>query len=342
MLFILQCIALGAQTTAVPDPVFENKLISLGIDTNGMTGNILNADAEGVINLNVTNSSITDLGGIEAFVDLEMLDCDTNLITDLDLSFNTKLKIVDCQKNLLTSLDVSGNQDLISLACQENQLTNLDLSNNTILSDISCQDNLLNNLDLTNNTELYQIICHDNELTNITFPASQNKLEIVWCYTNQLESIDLTKAPILATLRFENNNLNFLDLRNGNNTAIHTMDARDNPSLALICVDDTAYSGTASNWNKDVTAEYSESCTLSVDDFELNRITVYPNPVKDFLTISSNIGFLKKVELYDQLGQLKTVETSSVINVSNYVSGVYFLRIEIGSGTKIAQKIIIN
>ncbi|WP_299557465.1 T9SS type A sorting domain-containing protein [Seonamhaeicola sp.] len=341
ILFMLQFITLGAQTTPVPDPVFENKLIALGIDSNGITGNILNEDAEGVINLNVTNSSITDLSGIEAFVDLEMLDCDTNLLTALDLSSNTKLKIVDCQKNILTNLNVSANEALVSLSCQENQLAGLNLSNNLILSDLSCQDNLLSNLDLTNNTELYQIICHDNDLTQMTFPTSQNKLEIVWCYNNQLESIDLTNAPILATLRFENNNLSFLDLRNGNNTNIHTMDARNNTNLSLICVDNIGYSGSAPNWNKDITAQYSESCLLGVENVELNAITIYPNPARDLLTVSSNAGFIKKIELYDQFGQLMTTETSPDIHVSNYSTGVYFLWIETASGSKTFRKIII-
>ncbi len=339
-IFFFVIIKVQSQTTPVPDPVFENKLISLGIDSNGLTGNILNADAEGVINLNVTNSSIEDLSGIEAFVDLEMLDCDTNLLTNLDLSSNTKLKFVDCQKNLLQSLNVSGNEDLQSLACQENQLINLNLSNNLLLSDLSCQDNLLTNLDLSNNIELFQIICHDNSLTNITFPTTQSKLQIFWCYNNQLESIDLTTAPVLATLRFENNNLNFLDLRNGNNTAIHTMDARDNANLALICVDDVTYSSTAFNWNKDDEAEYSETCTLSITDLEKSRVHIYPNPVNDFLTLDMLGEPLREVKIYNHLGRLKAVKTSSSMDFTTYIPGVYILGIETQSGAKIVRKII--
>lgn len=339
-LFLLFSVFINAQTTPVPDSVFENKLISLGIDTNGLTGNILNTDAEGVVNLNVTNSAISDLTGIEAFVDLEILDCDTNLLTGLDLTFNTKLRIVDCQKNELTSLDIASNLSLVSLACQENKLATLDTSNNVLLNDLSCQKNSLTELNLIHNTELYQIICHDNLLTSITLPNTQDKLEIVWCYNNLLEHMDLTNAPRLATLRFENNKLNYLDLRNGNNTSIHTMDARNNSSLELICVDDIGYSESAFNWNKDATAQYSETCTLSIGDLDVPKVKVHPNPVIDVLIINMDNNLLKAVQVYNHLGQLVSIETETVIEVYNYTSGIYVLRLETIHGKILLKKIV--
>ena len=330
-----------AQTTAIPDAAFENKLISLGIDSNGVTGDVLNADVEGITFLNIGNSGISNLVGIEAFINLETLDCDTNSLTSLDLTSNLSLKELDCQQNQLTNLNITQNSNLLILACLENQLTSLDISNNLLLSDLSCQNNQLTNLDLTNNTQLRQLICHDNNLTNITFSTTQNLLEIVWCYNNQIESIDLINAPILATLQFENNNLNFLDLRNGNNTNIHTMDARGNPNLQLICVDDVDYATSTFNWNKDATAEYSTTCTLGIDDLELVEMNVYPNPVNRMIKIiTNNNELIRKVEIYNYLGQLKAVEMTAEINVSNYIPGVYFLKIETQRGIWVSHKII--
>jgi len=341
LILLLIAIESYSQTTPIPDPVFESILISMGIDTNGMTGNILNMDAEGVTNLIIRNMGISDLSGIEAFVDLVMLDCEDNLLTSLDLTFNTKLNTLDCHGNQLSSLNIQSNTMLQTLACMDNQLNTIDLSKNLLLSDLSCQGNLITELDLTNNTELFQIVAHDNNLTAITFPSTQNLLQIVWCYNNQLESIDLTNAPILATLRFENNNLNFLDLRNANNNAMHTMDARNNQNLQFICVDDVNYSNSASLWNKDVTASYSTTCTLSIHEDFLTNINVHPNPVRNILNVGlTNNEEIKKIEIYSVLGQLKSIETTSAINFSNYKSGVYFLRIRNKRGASASSKII--
>ncbi|MCF7561343.1 T9SS type A sorting domain-containing protein [Sabulilitoribacter multivorans] len=340
--FLIMPFLVNSQTTAIPDPVFESELIASGIDTNGMTGNILNSDTEGVINLFLRNKGISDLTGIEAFVDLVMLDCEDNLLTTLDLTYNTNLNILDCNGNQLNNLNISANTMLEQLACMDNDLTTLNLSNNTMLSTLSCYNNQLEVLDLTNNSELYQIVCHDNELTNITFPSTQNNLQIVWCYNNQLTNLDLTTAPALATLRFENNQLTFLDLRNGNNTNIHTMDARGNPNLELICVDNIGYSNSAINWTKDTTANYSESCTLSLEKNESETIKIYPNPTKYILTITSTTEPLKEVKIYNNLGQLKDIKTETLINLSNYSAGIYFIKIETVSGKQTIHKIIIN
>ena len=341
MILLLVAVESYSQTTPIPDPVFENALISMGIDTNGMTGNILNTDAAGVTNLIIKNMGISDLSGIEAFVDIVMLDCEDNLLTSLDLTFNTKLNTLDCHGNLLSSLNIQSNTMLQTLACMDNQLNAIDLSKNLFLSDLSCQGNLITELDLTNNTELFQIVTHDNNLTSITFPSTQNVLQIVWCYNNQLESIDLTNAPILATLRFENNNLNFLDLRNANNNSIHTMDAGNNPNLQFICVDDVNYSNSAPLWNKDVTATYSTICTLGIHEEFLASIKLHPNPVRNILKAElTNNEQIKKIEIYNVYGQLKSIESTSIINFSNYRQGIYFLRITNQIGAITTGKII--
>jgi hypothetical protein len=330
-----------SQTTPVPDPAFEAKLISLGIDTNGMNGNILNSDAEGVTNLNVSNSGISNLAGIEAFVDLLMLDCEDNTISTLDLSFNTMLTFLDCNNNTLSSLNINANTDLISLNASDNSLTNINLANNLALSDITLQNNQLTDLDLANNSNLYQIVAHDNSLTSITFPASPTLLEIVWIYNNSLTNIDLTTAPTLATLRFENNDLVFLDLRNGNNTNINTMDARDNPNLQLICVDDVVFASNATNWNKDATAEYSETCILGNYDNSNFDVVIAPNPATNSFNIQLNTNTeIETLEWINLAGQKQSLAVAETVDVSTFASGIYFLKITLRDGRQHTHKII--
>ena len=103
------------------------------MDING--DNIISiAEAEAVTNLDVSSADISNMMGIEAFVNLDALRCFENDLTSLDVSNNTGLKELYCGDNQLTSLDVSNNTALTNLDCNGNQLTSLDVSNNTDLS----------------------------------------------------------------------------------------------------------------------------------------------------------------------------------------------------------------
>ena len=60
-------------------------------------------------------------------------------------------------------------------------------------------------------------------------------------------------------------------------------------------------------------------------------ISIYPNPVKDFITISSiNNSDVFKTEIYDLMGSLIEESNEKVINIENYPSGIYLLKITFG------------
>ncbi|MGY3792053.1 HYR domain-containing protein [Aquimarina sp. 433] len=87
--------------------------------------------------------------------------------------------------------------------------------------------------------------------------------------------------------------------------------------------------------------------TLSTDEFELFAgVSVYPNPVIDILHITnSNKATLNKIEIYDINGRLVLTSSKSKsnddieINVSNFESGSYFVRIQGVEGSVIKQLI---
>ena len=51
-------------------------------------------EAEVIISLDVSEKSISDMTGIEAFINLDTLDCDDNQLTSLDVSNNTSLELI--------------------------------------------------------------------------------------------------------------------------------------------------------------------------------------------------------------------------------------------------------
>ncbi|MES2543889.1 MAG: Calx-beta domain-containing protein [Bacteroidota bacterium] len=94
---------------------------------------------------------------------------------------------------------------------------------------------------------------------------------------------------------------------------------------------------------------FGQDPALSTSTFELNNnISIYPNPTKDVLNISttSDFGLPTSYTVYSALGQvLKTVNKVSqadlTINTASYSNGVYFIKIE-KDGTFITKKFIKN
>jgi hypothetical protein len=239
----------------IPDANFKAYLVA-NFDAN-TDGNIDSTEANVTGAINVFNLSIADLTGIEAFRFLTDLNCGSNQLTSLNVSANTALTGLNCYNNQLTSLNVAANTALTQISCSYNQLTSLNVSANTALILLSCFNNQLTSLNLSANTALAYLVCDHNQLTSLNLSAN-TALAASYCYNNQLTS---------------------LNVKNGNNIYITGFDARNNPNLNCIQVDDFAYSDTTSGWFKDVTASYSTDCSVGIEDlFRDNKMAIYPNP----------------------------------------------------------------
>jgi len=273
------------QNVNIPDLNFKSALLNHfpKIDTNN-DGQISVAEAQaftGTIQCN--NKNISDLTGIEAFVNTTYLNCSTNQLSSLDLSNNTALTLLDCRFNQLTSLDINNNTALEGLFCAFNQLSSLDVSNNTALTLLNCSDNQLSSLDVSNNTALTLLYCSNNQLSSLDV-SNNTALTDLRCQNNQLSSLDVSNNTVLTQLRCNNNQLTSLDLsnntaftqlncrnnqltslnlKNGNNTNINTInfDLKNNPNLRCIQVDNVVYSNHSWSIYKDVTACFNENCT---------------------------------------------------------------------------------
>ena len=85
-----------------------------------------------------------------------------------------------------------------------------------------------------------------------------------------------------------------------------------------------------------------QDATLSLSDNSLEDFKVYPNPFKDELSLSHNRK-IDQVYIYDLLGKriaIKPIDAMhATLNLSEYESGVYFLKVFSGNAT-ITKKII--
>ncbi|MCF6279054.1 MAG: T9SS type A sorting domain-containing protein [Flavobacteriaceae bacterium] len=79
---------------------------------------------------------------------------------------------------------------------------------------------------------------------------------------------------------------------------------------------------------------------LNIDEVEESEINIYPNPATNTFTINLKNETLKKVIVYNQLGQQIKKATTNEVNISNLSNGIYFVRITSQSGNVITKKLI--
>jgi len=352
-----------AQYTLVPDSIFEDFLENNGMgDGVPNNGQVLTANIEGVTDLNIPSFlGVTDLTGIEDFISLGFLNVAHNGLTQLDLSQNTELRIFGCMFNSLTSLDLSNNTKLEYLASEENQLTSL-LLNSDYLTNIESNENQLTTLDISQCPGLIDLNCSANGISSLDLSQNLN-LEVLTCSSNWISELDTYNNELLRALNCsytnissldlsQNSNLtvflaayleelSYLDLRNGNNANMPSINIFGTDDLQCVFVDD-ASAPYLDDWYKDPFTTFvnneAECDALAIESYTKDTWSVYPIPARDYIVISSQDS--ARYVLTNVNGvQLKRGEINlglSKISLEDLSSGVYFLNLysQEGSSTK--------
>ncbi|WP_339836564.1 T9SS type A sorting domain-containing protein [uncultured Flavobacterium sp.] len=172
----------------IPDANFKAKLIALGVDTN-TDGEIQFSEALVSTTLNVSNSNIADLTGIEAFTNLATLNCSINNLTTLNCSSNFNL----------TSLYFVANLQLQSVFIKNgsNESSNIDSG--------SWLENFLSN----NSPSLAYVCVDQNQVANIQSLVSGSVNVNSYCTTNPGGNYNSISGIIQYD--FDNNGCNALD-----------------------------------------------------------------------------------------------------------------------------------
>lgn len=151
-------------TIDIADINFKNKLIALGVDTNNDL-KIQKNEALSLTSLNLSNSEITDLTGIEYFTHLTSLDCSSNTISYLNLASLTELNHLNFSNNSCVFIDLSKLINLQTINASNNQLRQIYFNNN--VSETS--------FDFSGNSKLHTIITDLNQFAYFTglYPSAQ-------------------------------------------------------------------------------------------------------------------------------------------------------------------------
>ena len=281
-----------AQTTAIPDQNFEQALIDMNIDSDGVVnGQVLTSDIENIVELDLSNlydslmyfgGTITDFTGIEDFTALEILNIsniDIYLSEDQADVFNSNLNLKEFRAD-----------DSCADCGPGTYIPYLDFSDLDDLEYISLvTSGQIYSINLDNPNSFYE---------NLTIDLSHEYWSPPATYTVCINVSDAQAAS-------------------SNQYPYNTWD------VIAPAPDVNGYV-----WRD---YEFSSSCNLSTSDFDrLTKIKVYPNPVKDELRFENPDSInIDKVEVYDISGQkLKTFSSvDEHIDLESLGSGVYFVMI---------------
>lgn len=343
--------------TAVPDPNFEEYLEDNGMG-DGIPGNglVLTANIEHVTILKLQgNMGITDLTGIEDFAALETFYCAFNPVTEvdlsqnlnlthtgfastnlrvLDLSHNTKLEYVGGMYNLSLNTVIINSSYVTEIELWENAISEIDVTRCTALENLNLYYNLyLTSLDLSGNPNLKILNVTINSLTDLD-TSNNPLLEFLSVGNNpHLGSLDLSQNPLLQHFSAgQNQAMSFIDIRNGNNEIIQAFSANPADNLQCVYVDDTS-APYLDDWYIPENAQFAhnedECRPLSVEGAEKPAFRVYPNPTREYVTITSNVEGFYRIYAVDGkvLDSGKTAEKVHTISLSDYSSGVYYIEL---------------
>jgi len=194
------------QYTTILDHNFEQALIDLGIDSPPIDSRVLTATAAQVTDLIIPSKQITNLTGIEAFVNLRSLMVDYNELTTLNLSKNIHLRDVRCSNNNLKQLYVAKSTQLSHLNCSNNELYTINTSKNILLNYLHCRNNSLHVLDVSSNPNLTQLFCGINNFKYLDI-SKNIELTHLDCYNNELTSLDISHNLKMEWLNCASNKL---------------------------------------------------------------------------------------------------------------------------------------
>ncbi|MDE1207450.1 choice-of-anchor D domain-containing protein [Tenacibaculum larymnensis] len=217
----------------IPDANFKTALVANNaINTNG-DSEIQVSEAQTYSGLiRVDGLSISDVTGVEAFVNITEFHAMNNSLTSIDLSQNTAI----------TRLTLRGNS-----------LTALDLSANTALQTVLIQQNNISSIDLTNHSSLGNFQCGDNNISTLVLPTTANSLKTLYLEHNQISSLDVSMYPDLRTLVVYNNNLTSIDI--SSNPKVNSLHARYNnlSSLNVANGNNVNFLYMVADWNSNLT-----------------------------------------------------------------------------------------
>lgn len=296
-----------SQIINFPDPVFKAVLLQ-STTTNLIAGGVkIDANDDGeieisevypVYTLELYSRNITDITGIEYFVNLMYCNLSSNQIAHANFTNSPNLQTLGLADNQLQNLNVTGLTQLYFINCGANPLTAVDFSSLPALDTCICGGTNVTELDFSNNPVFRRLACNLN--------------------------------PNLVTVKINNGYPHV-----ASNT-IYNSCWDNTPNLTYVCVDtfeQAAMEDYLHNSCGLTNVIVTDNCAMSNESFTTNNITIAPNPSNGVFTLSFTTSLENAtIEVYNLLGQevyiskLNNLDTYN-LDLSGFTSGTYLLKI---------------
>ena len=205
-LSIFCCLNLSGQSVDIPDATFKSYLLgNSNINTNN-DAEIQYSEANSFQgNIDVKYLYITNLTGIEAFINLDSLNCYGTYLTNLDLSQNINLKHLEFGgwNTNFTTIDLSQNINLESLRYSLTSIESLDLTLNTKLEFVDINSNYLTHLDVSGLSFLSWLDLSPGSLLTLNASACTSLTHFGFSQSYAMESADFSGCISLEYLNIQ-------------------------------------------------------------------------------------------------------------------------------------------
>jgi len=274
-----------------------------------MNGQQLNVSCGAILtveSLNLNGLQISNLEGLQAFVNLKSLECVENNLTNLPaLPLN-----------------------LVKLDCSMNQITNLP-SLPLSLEELSCAVNHLTHIPSLP-ASLKIIYCNFNEI--ISLPTLPSTLEYLACGSNKITCLPALPSTIfigdiaLNPLKCVSSYADWMDEESQNLPICSVRDEATNENRC-ICISTSLLSA---DINSTMFSNLENSSNESVT---LSDVSIFPNPFKGNITVKSK-DIINTIAIRDIEGKiipLESLTTNAIsstqveLDLSELINGVYFI-----------------
>ncbi|TDP57997.1 DUF7619 domain-containing protein [Flavobacterium dankookense] len=297
----------NAQIVNIPDANFKDYLL-FNVDTNN-DGEIQESEAAArTFPLILDDLSISDLTGINAFINIQRLECNNNQLTFLNISSLTNLRILKCSNNQLTSIIFPSTGSFDYLECDYNQLTVLDFPETFSVHSLNASHNQLTNVNINFTSFVEGINLSYNNLTSFTasnthfidgFNISNNQLsnlvldnvrfDYLFINNNNLSSINVIgTARVDNIMNIRNNQFSDLDLTGFQNILNPTLYLGNN--IVDVVPSGNEFSNVeyeSENTSFDLTGFYSFA---NCDPTETGSVTITNSPNLETITIKNGFN----------------------------------------------------
>ncbi len=211
ILLLVPMIGFG-QYTQIPDPAFEQILINDGYDID-IDGQVFTAIIDQITSLDLSNSGMSNLSGIEDFTALSYLNISTTLISELSLLENASLdSLVMINTPLISNANLNGvSSNTVLGGAFFNSMNQFTSINGTIIIS-ECNQSIDLNFDTFSNSWINLKIKVNNEIpilnvsgANIRYLEFENKLENGIYSGPNVANLSLHNLPDFWELKLANN-----------------------------------------------------------------------------------------------------------------------------------------